>query len=100
MKMEQEKLVPVIEVCRHYNVEVAFINSLQEYELIEITTIEETEFIHPEQLQQLEKLVRLHYDLDVNLQGLDVINHLLQRMEAMQSEMIELRNRLGRFEDE
>jgi len=98
--MEKEELVPVIEVCRHYNVEVAFINSLQEYELIEITTIEEVAFIHPEQLQRFEKLVRLHYDLDVNLEGLDVINHLLQRIEVMQHEMLALKNRLRRFEDQ
>ena len=97
--MEKENLVPVVDVCRHYNVEVTFINSLQEYELIEITTVEETSFIHHEQLQRLEKLVRLHYDLDVNLEGLDVINHLLQRIDTMQHEMLALKNRLGGFED-
>ena len=97
--MEKENLVPVDDICRHYHVEVPFINSLQEYELIEITNIEETAFIHPEQLQRLEKLVRLHYDLDVNLEGLDVINHLLQRIETMQHEMRALKNRLGMFED-
>ncbi|HYV93959.1 MAG TPA: chaperone modulator CbpM [Chitinophagales bacterium] len=97
--MEKEKLVPVMDVCRHYNVEVTFINSLQEYELIEIINIEETPFIHHEQLQRLEKLVRLHYDLEVNLEGLDVINHLLQRIDTMHQEMIALRNKLGRFEE-
>lgn len=97
--MENENLVSVSEFCKHYQVEISFINSLQEYELLELTVIEETPFIHHEQLQRLEKLIRLHYDLDVNLEGLDVIHHLLQRIESMQNEMITLRNKLGSFEE-
>lgn len=97
--MKKEDFVPVVDIYKHYNAEPEFINSLKEYELIEITIIEETEFIHYEQLQRLEKLVHLHYDLDINLEGIDVINHLLERIEAMQGEMIALRNKLRMFED-
>ena len=98
--MKKENLVPVVDIYRHYNAEPEFINSLKEYELIEIILIGETEFIHHEQLQRLEKLVRLHYDLEINLEGIDVINHLLQRFEFMQSEMIALKNKLRMFVDE
>lgn len=97
--MKKENLVPVVDIYKHYHAEPEFINSLKEYELIEITTIEETDFIHYEQLQRLEKLVHLHYDLEINLQGIDVINHLLQRIESIQSEMVALKNKLRMFED-
>jgi hypothetical protein len=92
--MKEEPLVPLDEFCRHYHIDTAFIDSLKEYELIELTAVSNTMFIHADHLQQLEKLMRLHYDLDVNMEGLDVISHLLQRMESMQNEMMELRNKL------
>ena len=97
--MKKENLVPVVEIYKYYNAEPEFISSLKEYELIEITTIEETEFIHHEQLKRLEKLMHLHYDLDINLEGIDVINRLLQQIESMQSEMIALKNKLLMFKD-
>jgi hypothetical protein len=92
--METEKMISVAEFCEHYNVELSFITQLGEYELLEIHTIEEQPFIHEEQLQQVEKLIRLHYDLNVNLEGLDVIRHLLERIENMQRELTSLRNRI------
>ena len=98
--MEKDKLITISEVCNHYNIEVAFVDSLKECELIEITTIKNSSFIHHEQLRQLEKFARLHYDLGINLEGLEVINHLLQRVETMQYEMTALKNRLDRFQDD
>ena len=98
--MVTENLISVVEFCKFYNVEVSFINSLQDYELIEITMVKQAAFIHQEQLNRLEKLVRLHYDLDVNLEGLDVIHHLLERIETMQLEMLALKNKLARLQNE
>jgi hypothetical protein len=98
--METEKMISVVEFCQHYHAEPSFITSLQEFDLIEITTIEDAAFINPEQIQQLEKLIRLHYDLDVNLEGLDVVQHLLQRIETMQQELTTLKNRLSGYENE
>ena len=53
---------------------------LQETGLIEITTIEETVYIHASQLQELERIVHLYFELDINLEGIETINHLLQRI--------------------
>lgn len=51
-----------------------------------------------DELGRLESLVRLHYDLHINLEGLDAINHLLQRMENLQREVAGLRSRLRLYE--
>jgi len=91
---KETKLISVVDFCRYYNVEVGFVNSLKEYELIEVTTIENREFIYPNQLHHLEKVVRLHYDLDINIEGIDVIMQLLERMEQMKEEMRALKNKL------
>jgi hypothetical protein len=44
-------------------------------------------------MQKLEKFVRLHYDLDINLEGIETINYLLEKIEKMQKEILELRNK-------
>ena len=96
--MQTEKLVAVNKFCTSHNIEISFISSLQQTGLIEIATIEETAFIDADQLQQVEKFIRLYYDLDINLEGIETISHLLKRMNAMQDEIISLRNRLSLYE--
>jgi hypothetical protein len=93
-----KNLIPVNEFCANHNIEISFIRSLQETELIEITTIEETAYIQANQLQELERIVRLHFELDINLEGIETINHLLHRINTMQDEIIALRNRLRLYE--
>lgn len=96
--MPTKKLIAVNEFCINRNIEFSFISSLQETGLIEIATIEEAAFIGADQLQKVEKFIHFYYDLDINLAGIETINHLLQRMSAMQDEIISLRNRLSLYE--
>lgn len=98
--MQTEYLIALDEFCASHKIEISFINSLQQTGLIEITTVEETGFIEKEQLQQLEKFIRLYYELDINLEGIETINHLLQRIKSMQDEIISLKNRLRFFESD
>ena len=44
---------------------------------MEIITFEEEEVIPEEQVKDFEKMLRLHYDLDINLEGIDAIYNLL-----------------------
>ena len=96
--MQTENLIAIREFCIHNNIEISFISSLQQTGLIEITTIEETPFISTEQLRQVEQIIRLYYDLDINLEGIETITHLLNRMNSMQEEITALRNRLRLYE--
>ncbi|MBS1622226.1 MAG: chaperone modulator CbpM [Bacteroidetes bacterium] len=87
-------VVYLTEFCSHQHVELSFIHSLEEYGLIETLTIDQSLCIYTDELPKLERIVRLHRDLNINPEGIDVINLLLQRMENMQQEMNELKNRL------
>lgn len=98
--MQTDYLISVDEFCAYHNIEISFISTLQHAGLIEITTINETGFMDLEQLRQLEKIVRLYYELDINLEGIETINSLLQRISSMQKEIIVLRNRLRLYETE
>ena len=92
--MEQEELIPVKDFCIHHNIEYSFISSLENSGLISITSVKRSSFIHVDEMHKLEKFVRLHYDLDINLEGIETINYLLERIEKMQKEIVNLKNKL------
>ena len=96
--MQEDELVPAKDFCLSHNIGISFIHSLQEYGLVETTTIEESIFIPVEKLGDIEKLVRLHYELNINMEGIDVITQLLKRIENLQEEMTLMRNRLRLYE--
>jgi len=96
--MQTKNYIAVNEFCISHNIEISFIDSLQQTGLIEIAFVEENAFIDAEQLEQVEKFIRFYYDLDINLEGIETITHLLQRQRAMQDEIIALRNRLSLYE--
>jgi hypothetical protein len=96
--MHKEDLIAIDEFCTLHEIENSFISSLQETGLIEITTIEERGFINASELEQLEKFIRFHYDLEINLEGIETITHLLQRIISMHEEIITLKNRLRLYE--
>jgi hypothetical protein len=96
--MQTEYLIAVDEFCAIHNVDISFISSLKQTGLIEVTTIQEAGFIDAGQLQQLEKFIRFYYELDINLEGIETITHLLQRISYMQEEIRMLKNRLRLYE--
>ena len=92
--MEQEELIPAKDFCIHHNIEYSFISSLQNSGLISVISIKSSSYIHQDEIHKLEKFVRLHYDLDINIEGIETINYLLERIEEMQKEIVKLRNRI------
>jgi hypothetical protein len=98
--METEEIIPVSDFCFNHNIDLSFIYSLQESGLIEFTIMEEKLFLPVSQLKPLEKLVRLYYEMDINLEGIETINYLLQRMNEMQQQIVRLTNRLSLYESE
>ena len=96
--MTNEEMVAANEFCMSHNIEISFLNSLCESGLLEVTTIEKTGFISHDQLPELEKLVRFHYDMDINLEGIEAIHHLLQQIKAMQDEIKTIKSRLSLYE--
>ncbi|MDX1272674.1 chaperone modulator CbpM [Bizionia paragorgiae] len=96
--MDTTHLISIQQFCKHYQVPVTFINALQEYELVEITVTETDHFIKTTQINSVEKMMRLHYDLDINLEGIDAIYNLLQQVERLQEEVRMLKNKLNAYQ--
>ena len=96
--MDEKYLVAIDEFCASNKIEISFVSSLQESGLIELTTVRESNFIEVEQLVKLEKFIRLYYELDINLEGIETINYLLLRINSMNDEIRLLRNTLRLYE--
>jgi hypothetical protein len=91
--------VSLTEFCQHHQIDPSFVYSLQDHNIIEVEMVDEDAcIVSDRQLFILEKFVRLHYDLHINLEGLDAIHHLLERMEHLQNEVKQLRTRLALYE--
>jgi hypothetical protein len=96
--MSTEQFIAADKFCEFYNIELSFINSLHDHGLIEVSSIEEKRFIAHDKLQELEQFIHLHYDLDINVEGIDAIAHLLQRVKDLQRELSLLQNKLRVYE--
>ncbi|MDO5510927.1 MAG: chaperone modulator CbpM [Weeksellaceae bacterium] len=92
-----QKYITITEYCSKTGIEETFVLRLIEDGLIAAS--HEVERIDEALLPEIEKFSRWHYDLGVNLEGLEVMSHLLEKIDAMQQEMLLMQNRLRRFED-
>ena len=96
--MQNEQFIMVSTFCENYHIDPSFIHSLNEYGLIEMNTIEENDFIASDKVQELEKFIHLHYDLEINIAGIDAIANLLERVKNLQDEIASLKNKLRMYE--
>ena len=74
------------ELVKIYNIELTFFDSLEESGLVKTETEDDVKYLLYEELPAFERFTNWHYDLDVNLPGLEVINHLLSKLEELRRE--------------
>lgn len=98
--MNAPHLIPTQTLCSHYNIEISFVDALNKMGLIHIEIIEQNHFVHQDQIGDLEKIIRLHNDLNVNIEGIDVVFNLLEKERELRSELNALRNRLRLYESD
>ena len=97
--MNLENLIPIPQLCSHYELDMSFFVNLSEIGLLQITTVETTSYIDLDSIQKIEKMIHLHQDLEVNIEGIDVVFNLLQKMDSLQNEVTALKNRLRLYEN-
>ena len=96
--MGTTNFISVTDLCASHKVSIAFVMELREHGLVEIIKRQDVWYVALDELLKVERIFRLYADLDINLEGIEVITQLLQRMEDMQNEMIRLQNRLRIYE--
>nr|WP_294787372.1 chaperone modulator CbpM [uncultured Flavobacterium sp.] len=96
--MKNRNLIQIKQFCLYHEIENSFITELHNYGLIQIILEENDEFLEPEQLPTVEKMIRMHYDLKINLEGIDAIANLLSKIESLQQNINTMQNRLRLYE--
>lgn len=98
--MGENQYILIKTICVQYNLEPDFLEELQGVGLLQIVDIEQERFIHQEALSDLERIIRIHNELNVNIEGIDVVFNLLKKVNTLQSEVSILKNRLYFYEND
>ncbi|MFH6963428.1 chaperone modulator CbpM [Flavobacterium plurextorum] len=97
--MNNKSLILIKQFCLYNEIENTFIKELHNYGLVEIVVEENEEYLQPEQLPAIEKMIRMHYDLKINFEGIDAIYHLLNKIEILQQHLTSTQNKLRIYEE-
>jgi hypothetical protein len=96
--MGQEKYILVSHFCNHTQIEVSFVENLQEYGLVTFEEKENDVFIDEKDISEIERMFRLHNELGINFEGLDAIKQMLKRLNKIEKEMNLYKKRLKLYE--
>lgn len=92
--MQTNSLIQVEQLCTYCNIDKAFIQSLYELGHIDLVVEHNEHFVDASQLKSLESLIYFHTNLNINLEGVDAIAHLLKKVELLQSDLMAANRRL------
>lgn len=81
------------ELVKIYDIEITFFDSLEESGLLKTEKIDEVKYLLYDELPAFERFANWHYDLEVNLPGMEIIHDLLEKMEVLREE----NRKLSRF---
>ncbi len=96
--MANEHYILVRQYCRRTKTEDRFILDLHEHGLIHCQEIEAERYILADEISEIDRIHRLHYDLGINLEGIEALNHVLERVRQMERDLDHLRRRLKLYE--
>jgi chaperone modulatory protein CbpM len=92
-RISREELVEI------YKIEITFFDELVEFGLLNVQTENEVRYLMYEDLPVFERFANWHYDLEINLPGLEVIDNMLQKMEHLKQRNRELIHKLSAIND-
>lgn len=87
------------EIIRLYKIDYTFLDQLIDSELLHPQTENSIRYIIYEEFPHLERFANWHYDLDVNLPGIEIIHKLLNQMEELRNENRRLLQNVLKYED-
>lgn len=94
----QNDLIIISDYCDKCHIEPSFIDLLQESGLVDIQSEGGERYLLFSQLPDVERYSRMYYDLSINMEGIDAIRHLLEKINVMQKEIDDLHARLRLYD--
>lgn len=96
--MESQELIVIDVFCKEYQIENNLILDLEEFGLIEIIAQQEQKYLDRNKLAVVEKIIRLHNDLNINKEGIEIILNLQEKESQLLEKIKQLQNRLSLYE--
>lgn len=76
-----------------YDIDISLVQNLEDIGRISIIEENDTLYISDNQLDILDKMLRMNADLNLNAEGIDTVLHLLERIEELQNRIAVLSER-------
>jgi len=96
--MNMKPTITIDIICQHYEIEYSFVERLDELGLIEIVTVDNAPCVDENQISQIDKIMRLHHELEINPEGIDVVFNLLDKIQRLEQSLTSAETRLNVFE--
>ena len=84
-------------ICQHYQIEPSFIHRLDDLGLIELVTVGNAMCIEEQQIDHIDRIMRLHHELEINPEGIDVVFNLLDKINHLEQSLLSAENKLSIF---
>lgn len=88
-RISREDLVKI------YNIEITFFDSLEESGLLKTEIQDDVKYLLYEELPAFERFANWHYDLEVNIPGIEMIHELISKLEKIKLENHRLLQKLN-----
>ncbi len=92
------KTLAIHEFCHLNNVPESFLDQLADFRLIQLIEVDTRKYILEGELNKIMRFANLRYELNINLEGIDVINNLLQQIDELQEKIYTLQNKIDFYE--
>lgn len=82
--MDRSKYIRLQKIIQFHDISYTEVEEWMEFEFFHIHREGDEEWIMEEELEKIERIIRLHNDLGVNSPGIDIILRLTQKLEDFQ----------------
>lgn len=96
--MESQELIIIDVFCKECDVEITLMEELEDFGLIEVFQNNGLKYIRSHQVQHVQKIINFHNKLHINKEGIEVVLHLLERLEQKSQQLKYLENKLKLYE--
>lgn len=91
--------ISLLRFCDLHRINEDFVKELHFFGLIELVSIDNNFYLKDDEICLLEKFVRLHKDLNVNVDAIVTIEHLTELISELKEENRKLAQKLEIYED-
>ena len=96
--MDEHEYLTLKDLAKRCHLDLTIIREFEEFGLFPETESPEPDRYLPSEARHLEMLHRLHHDLDINLEGIEVMLRMRRQLEHLHREAEQLRRRIAVYE--